>query len=169
MGHNNPSKLAFDEVVGLHQGKEIGIGFPLRVLLNIGTGGHPPKTQNIGETRNKTQRFRWFRLLKFAVHRLPDGGKIPDDMRRLAMVGDAQFNYHCLDVLDGLHNMDLDEWKKDNKTLQDIASHTQAYLESKDAQDTLKEVAGQLVQARRARKHLQHWPEEKKAVIIQCL
>jgi hypothetical protein len=163
MGHNNPSKLAYDEVVELHYGKEEGISFPLRVLVNIGTGGHPPKTQNIRETRNTRQHFRYFRLLRHAVHRLPDGSKIPDDMRRL--VGDAQFNYHCLDVQHGLHTMDLDEWKKNNKTLVDIARHTDTYLDSPEAQTTLNDAAKQLVDARLAREH--YWSAEKRSVIIQ--
>jgi len=152
MGHNNPSKLAYDEVVELHQGKMDA--FPLRMLLNIGTG-----SQAGGTARPPSRRLRYVRLLTDSVRRWTDGREIPYDLQRLVGNEQQRFNYHRLDVHEGLQNIAMDEWKKNHATLQDIEAHTRTYLNSSEAQGTLVNAAKQLVEARVERERL--WPREK--------
>jgi len=162
MGHNNPSKLAYDEVLDLHSDKTLDC--PIQVLLNIGTGsrsniadrsGHSDIEDGNGTGRPRwrfgsyvsetIRRWRYGRYISEAIRRLSDGSEVETDLNRLAF---GKFDYYRLDVKSGLHNIAMDEWKKDGLTLKTIQDYTRRYLQLEETQNALTNVAMKLVKAR---------------------
>jgi hypothetical protein len=145
LGHNNPSKLAYDEVEEIHRGRVAG--FPIKVMVNIGTGRKATEGTNI-VYRNGSRKT-----------------EVGHDYQNLSERERGCFDYYRLDVQSGLQDMDMDEWKKDGSTLVTIAQHTMTYLASTVVQSDLARAARQLVDARIARERL--WTADKKTVITQ--
>jgi len=160
LGHNNPSRLAFDEVVELHQGEVDDC--PIGVLLNIGTGRPPQKAENIAPIQNM-RGFRYHRYLKDSEKSITAERETVHDLLRMAKSKHHRFQYYHLEVDNEIGDMRMDEWKKDGSTLTRIRQCTNAYLSSTEVQNILNRVARQLVDARLETMH--SWSAEKIKVI----
>ncbi|KAF8535195.1 acyl transferase/acyl hydrolase/lysophospholipase [Trichophaea hybrida] len=142
-GHNNPSKLAYDEVKEIHRGRIAG--FPIKVMVNIGTGRKASVGNNTNGNRGRTD--------------------VGHNFHTLPLKERNRFNYYRLDVQNGLQDMDMDEWRKDGSTLVTIARYTSTYLGSPQAQDDLTRAARQLVDARITRERL--WTADQKMAFYE--
>ena len=71
---------------------------------------------------------------------------------------DGQQNYYQLSVEQGLGNMELDEWKREQgrKTIDLTRGKSAEYLGLAKVQAQIKTVAGKLVEIRRVRSSLPH-------------
>jgi len=165
MGHNNPSKLAYDEVEARHHGEVLGV--PIQMLLNIGTGrqGSVSNSTENGDENGIAQPTglrRYLRYITGGIRSWTDDRDVVHDFRRLARVEQSRMKYFRFDVENGLQDMKMDEWKKNGTTLNTIMECTREYLSSEVVQEELKKAANKLVAARNAREVI--WKPEKQAV-----
>jgi len=155
MVRNNPSKLAFDEVLPRHEEVD---QIPIQLLLNIGTGNSSSETKQDGGGGPRGLR----RYLAYILRSLSDNYQVENEMERLAAHFDQDF-YYRLNVPVGLQNIDMDEWKMDGSTLATMEAYTSSYLAVQETQIILDDLARQLVHARISRQHF--WTLARRQVI----
>jgi len=171
MGHNNPSKLAYDEVSEIYRGRVVDC--PIAVMVNIGTGGAAGENDGLKSVNQTCQTTQHSQLSQLSGHHIrhlltrmdrwkTERKKTAYDLQRLSPSERNKFKYTRLDVEYGLQHMQFDEWKTDGSTLQTIETHTTTYLNSLEVQAILADLARDLVNARIARQRF--WTTEKLAV-----
>jgi patatin-like phospholipase/acyl hydrolase len=169
LGNNNPSWIAYFEVIQMHQlhrhkwrlAHQIVGQNPTEppvqqtnavgVLVSIGTG--KTKQARLVGPAGVSRYLGYVRLTRQMATNAED-----IHQRMSNTTGTNGTRYHRFNVQTGLEDVKLDEWQtsRDEEggithvTLQKIETETRAYLQSPGVMDEIRECAGQLVELRNA-------------------
>ncbi|KAI5815146.1 acyl transferase/acyl hydrolase/lysophospholipase [Pyronema omphalodes] len=150
LGHNNPSKLAYHEVEQMHpviDPAENGTS-PISLILSIGTG-KKATDDHIAPAGIR----RYSTYFRRAVRHMTNVEEVELDLQHLSEK--RRFEFRRLNVDEGLETMEMDEWHKDNSTLENIRTHTERYLQIPKTVTVMDHVARHLVRFHRERRLLQ--------------
>ena len=164
LGANNPSVEAWESI------KQLNRGDPKTVDINVSVGtGRMLDSKPKKASRSYVK--KQFSFVKHSFRWPTTTHPAHEDMSQRAQ--DHGFKYYRLNVKNGFSKMDLDAWKgrRGIKTLEKLRTETQAYLNSREAQDRLIESARYLFQKRQDRSShadRDHWERFCHGVEYYC-
>jgi hypothetical protein len=154
VGHNNPSKLAYHEVEQMHRVDDPAENSPspIFLILSIGTGKKATNDHTVPATKKKGIK-RYFTHLDHVLRHMVNVEEVELDLQHLS--ASRRFEFHRLNVEEGLETMKMDEWRTDESTLENIRTHTERYLQLPATVTAIDHVARHLVRFYRERRFLQ--------------
>lgn len=154
-GANNPTLYAFYELIHLHDDYNV-----VALTVSIGTG------QSGSMSRFGEGIFgKFWAYVNFAKKWASDSVRVHLDMQNATQQG-RKHPYKRFNVVEGLGDMKMDEWKnknwarrprRENKTIAHIRIVTRMYLDQEKTRQDLEYIADMLVANRRVRSGSSRW------------
>jgi hypothetical protein len=151
VGCNNPARIAYSEVLLMHNGNSNCI----KLLLSIGTG--VPEVKPMGRGRYNMM----LQLVKWATGALTETESTHKWLEMVAAQHERNW-YHRFNVSEELGGMRLDSWTpwqspQDPGTRRRIERLTEEYLAGEENVRGMREIAAALVDVKRRRMRTSHW------------
>jgi hypothetical protein len=165
MGANNPAKVAFNEVLQLHDQ-------PPRFILSIGTGQQKEKISLKKEKLGLVKNWRDVgkAMMRMVAESEETHSQLEDDCER-RYKEKYEITYKRLNVPEPMGNIRLDEWlpaQNGNITKEKIIRGTISYLSRRGVHLRLVECARILVKHRRARSATERWETFARKFVYFC-